>query len=142
MSDNLFDVVNFGVLGYVFMCLGIAVGTVIAVAIIKHIKPRQGKKIENIIMDTYIQPAPEKKEDPYADLDIVPSEIAEQDIIIDTEEPVLNPSPVIQHADLTPIPLSEIQSYIEEQPISNVVSQRRKQEDNSYGIIKRRLNQK
>ena len=137
MSEGVFCMVNFGVLGYIFMCLGIATGTIAAVALIKHIKPKQGKKIENIIMDTYIQPAALKQEDPYADLDRTPSEIAEQDIIVPTGE-----TNVIQNADGSPISLSEIQSYIEAQPLSDVVAQHRKQEDQSYSIIKRRLNKK
>ena len=148
MPKSTIDMLRFGTLGYVFAILGVIVGFIAITKIFLLIKPKKYKKMDNIIMDNYVTPHEEKPTpDIFADL---PSENIIIDDHVDTD---LNESEnnnfddeifhqTDENARNDPITFTEFSSCILEENKSDYVSKKRKTEDDSYSILKKRLKNK
>lgn len=132
MLKSTFDFLEYGILGYVFAILGVVAGFLVISNILKSLKPKKYKKMDNIIMDNYVIKKKTAPKDQFEDLPkSEPNEEFDEYVHISDEN---------IHND--PFTYSEILSGLKDERISDTVSSNRKREDDKYGIIKRKLEQK
>lgn len=132
MLKTTFDFVEYGLLGYMFAILGVITGFFIVSSILKSLKPKKYKKMDNIIMDNYVFNKKTTSIDQF-------EELPKDDLNEEFDEYIHTPDETV-HND--PFTYSEILSGLKDEKISDTVSGNRKKEDNKYSIIKRKLEQK
>lgn len=133
MLKSTFDLLSYGILGYIFAGLGVVVGFIVFSILIISLKPQKYKKMDNIIMDTYVNKKTIVKKDELEEL----SEIDQSEIIDETDDDYFDECTDGIVND--PITYSEILSSISNEEVNTVVAQHRSQEDNKYSIIKRKM---